>query len=320
MKKAERIVLFYDLKIEARSRTFEAPKTISARRAFELMELVPLEQRLKESARGMELLYISDWQRHDDTLHILISKSDKAISDPVFTIPQQRMRRTAAKAEQEGQDFSVHIVLQLPQDDLAPALCLVENCAGLGAFFIRRLLNQILADAKKISPADFEQFHPDGAVDENGKPKKYNVGFKCLLDGHLSDDLKNDLDQGKVQSIELITEKTQHTQIDEDGYITEKCKTLVLTLKDDAHPVRDKFNRIVNVVQGKKDDYSHARIKFKTPEGIDRTVDMNAEEGLAQTYVKKAKLGNFKNDLKSSYEKFNVEIIEKMTELVTPEP
>lgn len=283
------------------------------------MEPVPLERRIKQMSKGREELYVSDWKWDGDIISLLVNKSDKGMSDPVFTIPKEKKRRTAEKQEQEGQDFSVHMVVQLPQDDLQPALILVEYCAGLGIFVIQKLLNQILHDAKNLAPQDFEQFHPDGAVDDNGKPKKYNVVFKCEFDGHISDDLKNDLDNGKIQSIELITEKEKYTNIDEDGYIQEKCKTLVLTLKDEDKPVKDKFNLLKKVFTNKKDDYSRARIKFKTPTGVDRTVEMDTNDASAQGYVKKEKLDSFEFDLKSSYEKFCDAILGKMKELLQRE-
>ncbi len=319
MKKTERSVFFYDLAIVAECRTFEAPKPISVRKAFELMELVPLEQRIKDMSKGREQLYVSDWKWDGDIISILVNKSDKGMSDPVFTIPKEKKRRTAEKQEQEGQDFSVHIVVQLPQDELNPALVLIEYCTGLGMFVVQRLFNQILHDAKALAPQDFEQNHPDGALDDAGKPKKYNVVFKCQFDGHISDDLKYDLDNGKIQSIELITEKEKYTNIDEDGYIQEKCKTLVLTLKDEDRPVKDKFNRMKKVFTKKKDDYSRARIKFRTPTGVDRTVEMDTDTASAQGYVKKEKLDDFEFDLKSSYDNFCDAILRKMKELLVPE-
>ena len=68
MKKTERLVFFYDLSIVAESRTFKAPKPISVRKAFELMDLVPLEQRIKDMSKGREQLYVSDWKRESPLL------------------------------------------------------------------------------------------------------------------------------------------------------------------------------------------------------------------------------------------------------------
>lgn len=315
MKKSERLVYFYDMSMNAVSRGFPAPKRISVRRAFELMEMVPIEQRIMELGGGQISLYVSGWERQDGLICILVSKSDKTMADPVFTIPKENKRRTAQKEEKEGQDFSVHIVVKLPEDEQDSALVVTEHCAGLGMLIVKRLFNGILKDAKVFSEDDFVQLHPDGALDDYGNAKKIHVNHRCDFQGHPSDDLTEDLNKGKVQSIELITDKDRYTNFDEEGYIQEKCKTLVLTLKDENHPVADKFGRIVKVFKINKDDYDHARIKFKTPEGIDRTVDMDTAEGLAQAYVKKAKLEDFDGDLKSSYEKFCPQILAKMKDL-----
>ena len=316
MKKRERLVFYYDLSISASSRSFSAPKPISVKKAFELMELLPIDKRVKVLSNGHEMLYISDWECTGSTISILINKSDKQMSDPVFTIPQENKRRTAEKLEDEGQDFSVHMVMQLPLNDLNPAIVIVEQCVGLGVATIKRLLNQLLIDAKKISPDDFTQVHPDGSIDTNGKTKTYNVIFKCELDGHISEDFEHDLEHGKVHSIELITDKDIHTNFDDDGYIQEKCKTLVLTLIDNDHSVKNKCQRIFNCLKKQKDNYSNAKIRFKTPEGIDRTVEIDTSEGLAETYVKKGKLTEFDSDLKSSYDEFSQPILEKMKALL----
>ena len=60
-------------------------------------------------------------------------------------------------------------------------------------------------------------------------------------------------------------------------------------------------------------------IKFKTPTGVDRTVEMDTDDASAQGYVKKEKLDNFEFDLKSSYDKFCDAILGKMKELLVPE-
>ncbi|MFM0086916.1 hypothetical protein PQR46_08250 [Paraburkholderia sediminicola] len=316
MKKSERLVFFYDLSIEAHARNFAAPKPISVRRAFELMELVPKDKREKEISKGRESLYMSDWERNGDIVRILVNKSDRGMSDPIFTIPKEGKRRTAEKIEKEGQDFSVHVTVKLPENDLEPALAIVEFCSGLGAFVVQRLFNKVLADAGVLSPQDYVQAHPDGALGANGKPKTINARYTFSLSGHISNELKNDLDKGTVQTIELITDQEQFTPFDEEGYIKEKCKTLVLTLKDEQNPVKDKFNRIVSVFKKNKDDYSRAKVKFKSPSGVDRTVEMTTAEGVAEAYVRKEKLTNFNADLKSSYDAFCDEIVLKMEALL----
>ncbi|GAW87290.1 conserved hypothetical protein [Bathymodiolus platifrons methanotrophic gill symbiont] len=294
----------------------KCPKPISVREAFELIKLIPLGKRTKVLAKGNESLYMSYFEWTDDIISILINKSDKGISDPIFTIPKENKRRTAEKTEEEGQDFSSHIVIKLPNKDIDPALVIIEQCHGLSVSTIKELLDNIINDAKKISPDKFKQMHPDGSVDNDGNPKKYDVIFKSEFDGHISNELKDDLNHGKIRSIELITDKDQNTDFDEEGYVKEKCKTLVLTLKDNENNIANKYGRIVKLCKKEKNNYSHARIKLKTQSGLDRTVNMNTADGLVQHYVKKEKLDNFNYNLKSSYDKPDKSILDKMKKLL----
>jgi len=314
MKKRERVVFFYDVNIAASCRNFEAPQTISVKRAFELMELVPQDQRIKKFSKGNENLYVSAWVPDGNLIKILINKSDKTLSDPVFTSPEEKKRRVVEKEKNEGQDFSVHVVIKLPEADTLDALMLIEHCPGLSANTVVRLFDQILIDAKKIAPTSFEQNHPDGSFDDSGNPKKLKRTFKCEIQGHISDELRNDIDNGKIHHIELISEKEQFTPFDDIGYIREKCKTLVLDV-DDGKPVFKKFGKIADILKKKKDDYSKARIKFKTQAGIERHVELDTAQCLAEAYVRKERLDNFSIDLDSSYEKFCDEIMTEMKKL-----
>lgn len=318
MKKAERLIYHLDLSILAKSRTFDAPRTISVRRAFQLMELIPKGQRIKNISKGREALYISDWSHEDSIICILVNKSDKTLSDPVFTNPTKSKRRTAEKQEDEGQDFSSHIVVKLPSDDLLPATVLIEHCPGLGIHVVERLFNQLLHDAKTYSPSDFKQNHPDGALGDDGKQKQYNVAFKCDFAGHISDELKHDLNNGKIHSVELITEKERHSNLDEHGYLVEKCKTLELTVVDENRTLKDIYTYLKSYFATRKADYSRARIRFKSSSGIERTIEMETSDASALGYVKRDILNGFEFELKSSYEAFHDPILERMKGLLPP--
>jgi hypothetical protein len=325
MNKKERMVMYYDLSISAKSRTFSAPRTITVKKAFELISKlfdstveISDEKKSKKISNDKELLYVSDWDwdSTNNIISILINKSDQNKSDPVFTNPPEKSRREVEKFENEGEDFAVHLVIKLSNDD-EPALLLIESCQGLGISIVQKLLNQLLKNSEEFNSDDnFRQLHPDGSIDNNGEPKKYHVSFQFDVRGHLSDNLRDDLEQGKIQSIELITDREKHTPMDSDPYFEEKCKTLVLTVQDENHSLTNVYNRIVNVVNSKKDDYSQAKIKFTTSTNIIRTVDMSTADGLAQVYVKKEKLDGFDVDLKSSYDRFNTAILEKIKELL----
>lgn len=83
MKKQERLVFFYDLVIDAYSRKFDAPQTISVEKAIELVESVDREQWIKEQAKGRERLYVSDYRHDGNMVSFLINKSDSAYVHPL---------------------------------------------------------------------------------------------------------------------------------------------------------------------------------------------------------------------------------------------
>ncbi|WP_156404564.1 hypothetical protein [Curvibacter sp. PAE-UM] len=313
MKKTERVVLYYDLKITASSRTFDGPAPISVKKAISLMELVPKEHRAMRRARGSQTIYISDWQRHGNTVKILINKSDKSLADPVFSVPTKSSRRVARKRSDEGQDFSSHVVIKFPQDTASPALMLVEQCPGLNAIVIADLFRRVLRLAKDISPKDFQQIHPDGSLDSDGLPLKYSVFYGAELDGHLSPTFVEDLNRGEMRTVELITNKKTRNDFDTTGYLVEDKASIVLKVSPTALRPADVATHVLNFVKGKSKDFSLAKIRFKEPDSSnERTVTIDPDVGVAENYVKRDLLTNFEQLLESSYASLHDEIIKKM--------
>lgn len=313
MKTTERLVLYYDLSMNASSRTFDAPQPISVKRAFELMDMVPLAMRAKRRARGTQTLYVTKWEAGTKYIKILINKSDKNIADPIFTIPSKRARRTAAKQPDEGQDFSAHVVVKFPQNAEDPALMLVEQCSGLNATTIAILLRSILRQAKSYSPDDFVQRHPDGSIDEKGQPLTYNVLHGVDIVGHPSDSFIDELTRGQIHSLELITERFTRSGIDTGNYFIEHKESLMLTPSQKINRPRDIYKYIKNLVVNNSKKYGGARLKFSVPESkIEKTVNLDTANGLPEHYVKKDLMQNFTFALQSSYEDFNEEILKIM--------
>lgn len=317
MKKKERIVYFYDLLIKAHSKTFEAPKPISIEKALNLIFFDTNAERSMERQHGRKIIYIPDynWSKDKQSISILLNMSDQDISDPTFSVPKKKMVREIKKNENEGQDFSAHVVIKLPNDESLPALLLLEYSSGLGSKIIESLFSKLISKAKENNPNIFQQNHPDGSVDKHGNPRKYSVDFKFELQGHISKELKNDLEHGKIQSIELITNREKHNYIDTDCYIEEHCKTLVLKAKEDQF-IKDKYTKVMNVILNKKDEYNQAKIKFRTCTGMDRTVDFDTNDFKERGYVRREKINSFNSPLKSSYQEICNDIIDQMKQLM----
>lgn len=312
MSKSERRILFYDLKSTAGSRTFDSPTPLAVDRLFKLMELVPIDDRRLELSKKTQTIYVSKWKLAGDDIHILVNRSDQTIPDPIFSVPATNSRRTVEKEGDEGQDFSAHILIRLPSLATDPALMLIEQCPGLSAELIGKLFKAILKLARDLSPTDYVQQHPDGSLDEHGKPRTYNLRFGFTVDGHISPDFAADLNRGRIHSIELITHRKLNTPFDTDGYFTEDMRTVKLVL-DSGSVVKNIANSVMSVVQQNKQTYDEAKVRFTAPDGeLERTVILDTN-GVPDNYVKKEIISGFDTELKSSYEDFNKEILDKMT-------
>lgn len=312
MSKTERKILFYDLKSTAGSRTFDSPTPLSLKRLFQLMELVPIDIRKLELSNKTQTIYVSKWKTTGNDVHILVNRSDQSIADPIFSVPATNSRRTVEKEDDEGQDFSAHILIRLPKIATDSALLLIEQCPGLSAELIGKLFKAILKLARALSPTDYVQKHPDGSVDELGNPRTYNLRLGFLVDGHISPDFAADLNQGQIRSIELITHRKLNTPFDTVGYFTEDTRTVKLVV-DPGGVVANIANHVMNVFQQNKTTYDVAKVRFVAPDGEqERTVTLDTN-GAPDNYVKKEIISGFDTLLKNSYEDFNKEILDKMT-------
>ncbi|MFC0575872.1 hypothetical protein [Paraburkholderia solisilvae] len=230
MKRFERTVSFYDLRVTDTSRTFEAPATVSTATALQLIALIPPEARLK-TYNNEHVYYIKDLSVSDDgTYEILINKCDRRLADPKFSDPANYTWRAAARESNEGLDFSSHVLIRPSDDPLDARIALVENATGLSITFIQRFFNALLRDVELLRPDEFRFLHPDGSVDANGAPKTYRCRFFFRFDGHPSDSLVDALRDGRLKAIELITDSNREGTLDAHGFVREVRKTLGIKL------------------------------------------------------------------------------------------
>ena len=178
-------------------------------------------------------------------------------------------------------------------------------------------MNGLLRQAKRLAPEKYEWIHPDGSKDAKGNPKKYKVNYKFEFTGHISEEFANDLNNGKIHSIELITDKNEHEAFDDSGHVTEKYSSVTLSVVNDEESTVDKLKLLKQVFDRNKADYSKAKVRFKSPEGTERTVEIDVETQVPniENYVKKAKLDSFDEILQASYESINSKIVKKITAL-----
>lgn len=317
MRKTERTVYFFDMATTSKSKKYGDEYPISVDNAIRIIEAIPSRERIKPISKGREILYIPDIQRNGNFISILVNKSDKRIADPVFSDTKNHSRRVIEKEKDEGQDYSSHILLITNQYDPSQSIALVEHCQGLGISTINIAFDSIIKLAQKQHPQEFTRPDPNGALDNEGNPVTHKVTHTFEFKGHPSKDLQEDIDNGTIRSIELISERNRKDNFDTNSFFEEKYRTISIAPIDKSNLRKRVHNAIVGLLRSNKENYDKARIKFKTPQGLERSVVMDAINISAQQYTKKEKIGNFNAELKGSYEKIHQPIIEKMKELAS---
>ena len=315
MKKNERLILFFDLEITAESKDDLSPKPLSIKEAFGILERIPKENRIKYTSNEREALYISEIRQENETIAVLINKSDTTIADPVLSNPKIKERRIVSKTPNEGQDYSSHILLITNENDPSQALALVESCQGLGPSTIKLALESIIKNAESTEPENFKRVHPNGEVDKNGNLRKYKIRHVFNFKAHPSEQFKHDINNGTIHSIELISRRINNQSFDTEGHFHEESNTLRIKPANKRSLIGRAFSPLSKMLESKSNDYDQARIRFKTPEGLERTISYDLHTPSSLEYVKKEIINNFQEDLKSSYDTIHPTIKKKMQEL-----
>jgi hypothetical protein len=317
MKKNYREVLFFDAKFVTSSRSFTAPKQISASTLIKHIESLDLKKCRYEVLGGQEVYYIPDWKRVDEnTVHLVINKSDKSLSDPTFSNVEEGTRRKVPKKVGEGQDVSAHVVLKPEYYGAgdARALLVMERSA-ISRTVLVSFFNYLLKQAAKKNENDYFQNHPDGEL-VNGKPKKYKVSSRLSLNGHLCNDFLKSLDTGKILGIDLITQESTKSAIDQDEFLEEKRTIVEVQVKEGfVGRVSSGVRKLIKERRVNQ-KFSHMRIRFEDCKGVphSETLDLDNPQ-VEEYYTRKERIRDLEN-LESSYENINDVIISRIESLI----
>jgi hypothetical protein len=320
-KSKERLITFFDLKLTAYGLADRQKYSVPA---FPLRTLISKIHALKvanqcPSLKGKaETIYLADIDvdQAQTRAVLLINLSDKAASDTVYSAPERGHRRVLQKINDEGSDFSAHIVISLnPTDNVY--LTILEITPGLASGKITRFLTHLFKFCSRVDRAAFTQPHPNNAVDAQGRPIRIVTRHVAQLDGHPSDELLRDLEAGTLGTIELIDKRNENLPWDNVGRTREIARTVLLRPGQVAGTNWDRIRDAL--ARAAREHYGEARVRFKTATKIGRTVVLETEHmNLANDskFVKKEKLEGFANPLDSSHDAINDEMRQKMLRYV----
>lgn len=324
-KNNERLIYYFDVSLNA---TFFSPKagnvTLTSMPLKDLVDLLISQNKknrvLRSNRAATETSYISDIELSPDkkSCAILINRSDKSAADVVFSNPVKNIRKNVDKELDEGSDFSAHLLLWLDVQKNGTYLAYLEVCPGFPSVKIEKFLNDASHQCLIDNPKPFLREHPDGSIEKDGKPKMVKVRQRFEFRGHPSKDLLSELNNGHLESIDIIDPEYKNNIWDTEGYIVEHEK--VVHLKPSPKDMKMKVFEVLKSVctQAHTKHYELARIKYRTKDDLPRTVTLETESmQLADDmkFIRKEKISGFKVKLRTSFEKLNPEVVEKMIKL-----
>lgn len=326
LKDDERVILYLDVISKTKSRVLKGGiKPLPAIELYKLIKKIYSSgMAYRKNKSETEIIYLSDISFNSSTsaVTLLINRSDKRASDPAFSNPEVKSRRVVNKKIGEGQDNSAHIVWSTNPNSPSNKnsyLFLLESSPGLTTAKICVFLNFLLLEAAKSDRKKFEILHPDGSIDSKGIPKKAFYYPNIELHGHLCQDFKEELDNGKLEDIEIYTESNHKMPWDTNGYTEEKKKSVHISIA--KNKVAPKNWPIIKEIfkEADNNNYECARVIFSSEQEMGRSVKLYTDTLSIVNdfkFVKKAKIEDFSEPLLSSYDKIHKQIKNKMINLL----
>ena len=318
------MVLFFELKLSATGTSAGEKFNLGPCDLLKLMVDIQKEKLAKDANNETyvyltrkveaEIMYLSDIRINGtDSISLLINLSDRDASNSVYSDPLNKSRRSIAKVGNEGNDYSAHIVVNLIPSENS-YVTLVEVSPGLPSRRIENFLNQLFRSCVKCNRSNYLVAHPSGHVDKSGAPVMMVANHRAELVAFPSQEFVNDLNQGFLDSIEIIDTRQRGLLWDNGGGTKEITRSIML--KPVAEMAATNYQKMSDaLVIASTQQFGTAKIKFRTQQGIPKTVDLlTASISLAEDsiYVKKEIIDGFSANLDSSFSQIHSEINQKM--------
>jgi hypothetical protein len=232
----------------------------------------------------------------DNTVTILLECSDKNAPDTRYVNHSKKTKRDFNKREDEGGGHSAHIVISLTPEKAGDNvyLAIIEKVPNFPEHRIRSVLNTAI----RILCQDDDHF----TYKSPGGSKK-NISFVPHLEfnGHASNALKSDLENGQINGITLI-EPDAAKPLGQGKYFAgvEKYMKVKMLKKPGQGQI---LSMIRAAGKSESKDYSQIRISFKPEGGGQSThVDLDTDTGklISANYIKTRHFGGISPPITTS--------------------
>lgn len=169
------------------------------------------------SVKGRYVYSITEITKKENTLYLLIERSDKESEDVrIFNRPKAKTKLVPFEDGDELQKF-FHVVIQLDPKNKNSALMVLEQYAGGTGFTFGYIITSILHNLREsnIQPDFFKAPYEGGGTNEDGTPRMVEFATKAEVDNVCGLSILDRAAEGNLLSISAIEEKTKK-QIEKD--------------------------------------------------------------------------------------------------------
>lgn len=318
-----RIIKHYLGKIDYQSRTLKVDAgNISVNHVITVKELYEHIIETKGYSKGYfnkKLIFtLEDVEIKNDYLALMINILDKSKATTVLKNQITKVRTEITPNIQSGQgyEYSCHILIDLEPDNKSNYNVLIEQVNKVSQQTISLFLNKILFQISKENEDKFSC--APRYQDQKLKTIKYKPVL--TLNSKPCDSFLQDIRRGTISNITLIKETIDDITIP-DSHKVIRPKDYKMSI-DASVITQDSISYLRSVCEyiTSSKDYNFDKIKISykqqgTKKGTSTAtllVDGFVADSTDNIVTKKYILQNFENPLKDSYNKINMELIQKM--------
>jgi hypothetical protein len=279
LKSTERVIYSYDFVVAARAAHATPPSMLQI--ADAIRGMVSTKGCTHDREKGAVVYRVGDVviDAQHQVAKILIRRGDKNAANAAYSHMKTGALDIKKKSAEQGGDKAAHLVISLKQETGKPHVYLahLEGVPGISHVFVQALLNAALKDVAKGDPQRFTYLDPAGAKVRGGALKHHSFIPHLELQGHPSDAFKYDLENGVMQEIILVQHLAKQSFAGNQFLIEEER---FVRLKPDKNlPQHNRLQSLIGTFRNKDLDYNEARLKFKDPNGVSRSVTLDIDTG-----------------------------------------
>lgn len=315
MRATERRIYHFDMEVKRRGHTTHLPP---------LNDLLAVWKERSDASTAFQVRSSGDLRFnieqvdfYDDNIAcLLVSVSDRNSPDAVYQDFTTQETTVYPKEATQGGMVSSHIVVSTLPSKVDTYFCAIEQASKLNSTNIELLLNRILHDEYDANESRFSYANVAGRKDRAGNIQRHNFLPRVELKGHLSNELIESLENGRLSSIVLVNDE-EKADFGDNPFLVESERHLIIKAKADL-PRGGRLNSIVDAVRRRSEGYEKARIRFTAPDGRPQSIEFNASDGsiIDSRFVKNELLGGIAPPLADASSTIVIRLLRPMMTIV----